>query len=131
MRNVMTLFIFGVLCLTFSSTCFATRDKEMCDTIRKFVRVQSKKVPLKIDKITKLIKISSNCKRKTMYTTKAFTVSESRLPANMRAIMQKHHTETNCKKTGLAGGFGWTAISYFFDKDSVQLFTLKTSPKDC
>ena len=131
MRNVMILFIFGVLCLTFSSTCFAMSEKEMCDIMRKYVRDQSKKVPVKLDKITELIKISGNCKRTTMYTTKAFTISESRLPANMRTIMQKRHTEFNCKKTGMTGGFGWTAISYFFDKDSVQIFTLKTSPKDC
>ena len=131
MVKVIIFSICGIFYLTFSSTCFASREKEACDIMKTFERVQNKKAPVKIDKYTDLIEVSVNCKIKTLYTTKAYNVSKSQLPANWEETLQKNHTKTNCKKTGLSGGFGWTAISKFFYKDSVHIFTIKTSPKDC
>ena len=108
----------------------ANEDSGTCIIAKAFAYNMNKKSPYKIDEVTKLIKASSDCRLKTIYTTKQF-FNYKQLPANIDDVMQKQHTERNCDKKGLSFLFGWTAISYIYDKNSVLIFTLKTSPKDC
>lgn len=126
MRFFYLFFIF----ICFCSTCFAASAKEMCAGAKMAAKQQNAKAPYKVDKNTELIEMRVNCKYKTIFTIKVI-IDKKYLPNGWIEIWQKKHTKRNCSKKGLAGGFGWTATSNIYDKNSNHIAIISTTPKDC
>ena len=110
-------------------TVRADRDLQ-CEKFLAQVRDVSKKLPIMVDEVTKVVELSVNCETRIVKYVRHLIVTEDRLAKGFAERKQRQHRNLNCNKEGVAKA-GWTAVDYVYDSNFKLLTKLTTTPQDC